>query len=103
MYISDYDIKKQQRQYKAEQNKADYIENLSNTHKSVNTVICKEPLQTDSLSDFYNPKSKIDNVNLQQYTLTSLYNSYLSDPMIFCGLNEICQQLNVSMFLKGKF
>ena len=68
-----------------EQHKADYIRNLSPNHKSVNTIICKKPLQSDSGNDFYNPRSKIDQVNVQEHSITSLYNCYLSDPIIFCG------------------
>ena len=97
IYCTDYDIKDQQRIFKAKQSKNEYIEKLGNK-KLRKSPKRKVELNFNSLElgVFYNPRMSMDIVQIQQHSIADLYSDYLADPQKIIGYINLAKNLDIS-------
>ena len=97
LYCTDYDIKDQQRIFKANQSKTNYVEKLGNQNvKNLDKRNFKSHFGRLEHGIFYNPRSAIDGVRIQRPTMTSLYKDYMAEAQKIVGYINIARNLNIS-------
>ena len=103
IYATDYDIKTEQRNFKKEMARLNYIDTLGNK-TSPNSRKNDHQLNFNSLEEqvFYNPLSSIDKIKIQSVSENNLLLVYQDNPNILIGYLNLARSLNISKARKKK-
>ena len=96
LYCTDFDIRDQQRLWKASQSKNNYAEHLGGKDdKKLPKSNIKSHFCELENGNFYNPSTAIDRVKIQRHSMRTLYKDYMVDSQKLCGYINIAINLNI--------